>query len=370
MTDQMFTDAEPVTELGTFDTAFRLLPVTDVKRDEDEVLDEETIALLVESFARLGGRLQIQPILVDHDFTIIAGRKRFEAALRSGWTHIGAMVAKPGLSREALRFLEFEENRVRHVPSPLELLEGWEKHAEPVVREEARLAKMRHLRRGTEAPVSRDSCHEQPATVVSRISCHNEAESVEVITGGLAAVKVPEVTTRAAAKQYTGLSLETLEKIRTVRDLSEDESLPEPVKKAALRSVKDLETPGAKVEPALRRVVQAQEVARLDAEDPALIEERHNRDALDRVLRDTSLLVDRLAAGLAGELLAAARSDESGAEDLRAVRVSLTRALALVTAIELGVDGSHDNPEEVFAELSREVSERGLAAIADSREAF
>lgn len=361
-------DSEELANPGVFEAEFRVLPICDITvGDRLRDLDEDHVQTLVESFSRLGGRLQLQPIVVSHELVLSIGRHRLEAAKRSGWTHIGAMVAAPGLSPAALRFIEFEENRARSTPSPLELLQGWEEYAQPIIRAEAQLA----MSRGG------SNSHRTDSTQGARISCTLEPskgptfqEEPEQFNDSTASVpmaaSVTEVSMRAAAKEYTGYSPETLDKVRLVRDLVEDETTPEPVRKAALRSAKDLSEPGAKIEPAYRRVVEAQTQVELDKEDPRVLEQLRLRGVLDKMLKDTSLMSDALQSEHGSDLRRAVlQGDAVAVEDLKAIRLSLTMSLAQVAAIAYEADHVGSAPgADSFFEIGVKVQELATEAHA------
>ncbi|WP_416445505.1 ParB N-terminal domain-containing protein [Leucobacter sp. HNU] len=332
-------DAEYGSELGVFDAEYRMLEITMVKIvDRQRPLDEPHVESLVESYARLGGKLMLQPVLVTHDFELIAGRHRLEAAIRSGWTHIPAMVAKPGLSREALSFIEFEEDRLQLQRTPLELFEGWSKYVEPVLRAEARLA-MAQGGKGQEG--ARKSCT-LPA----------EPPAKEPTAPARPAAASPAVSLREAAKEYTGLGQDALAKIGEVKKLAESETAPDVVRKAAQRSLKDLAVPGAKVEPAHRRVMQAKSRVQLADEDPRELERQRLQDVLDRVLKDSSLLAERMDDDLGSDLRrAVAGGDETSAEDIRSVCAALLRCAATAAAVVYEAEEGHGDASSVFFEL-------------------
>ena len=338
--------------LGVFDATFQIVSVADVRvPDRQRPLDESHVEGLAESFGRLGGRLLLQPILLTHELELIAGRHRLEAARRSGWEHIPSMVAKPGLSREALAFMEFEEDRLQLQRTPLELFEGWSRFVEPVIRAEARS----NMARGGKGGLS------TPVTEGAQLSCTFPAGEA---TADTSAVSSSQVSMRDAAREYTGLSDATLAKIGEVKELAESESTPELVRKAAIRSMKDLSVPGAKVEPAHRRVVQAKTQLQLVQDDPRELERARLRDVLDRVLKDSSLLAERMDDDLGSDLRRAiADGDELAAEDMRSVRAALVRCAATAAAVEYELDRGRAEAESVFFEHGLEFQQLAADAL-------
>ena len=175
---------------GTIRQESKIVDVNDViVRERQREVDDKHVDAVMESFASLGGQLQLQPIILDGDFVLIDGAHRLAAVKKSGGTHINAMVFH-GVTDEDRPLLEAEANRVRKQLSPLELEDAWSKYYEPAFKARAQRNQVANLRKGTQTPVIGDS--------------YNGKE--------LAQVSIPK-----AAKATTGLSLDTLNRISDIK---------------------------------------------------------------------------------------------------------------------------------------------------------
>lgn len=291
-------------------------------------LSSEHVAQIRASYAQLGGQLQLQPIVLDEKLGLIDGAHRLEAAKQAGWTHITALVLE-GITDMHRPILEAEANRVRKNLTPVELEAVWRSHYEPAFKVQARQRQLAGLRRGTTVGVS--------------VVIENSDSGVQ--TSGLTMAK--------AAKQTTGLSLETLNKIAEVRQLSKSQRVPSEVREAAVVGLRKLARPNAQVASVHRQLMSLlQQLTRQrgDAEQQRL---QSLESTLERTLSDTSMLAERLAASLARDLEDAARIAETNREILRAVRVSLVRSLATVVSVECRLD---DDPLAALKRIGPEVS--------------
>lgn len=283
------------------------LPINSIIVEPDRRLSEAHIARLQDSYARLGGQLLLQPVLVDARFRLIDGAHRLEAARRSGWSRIAALVFT-GVEERSWPLIELEANRVRKTPTPLELEAVWRSHYEPEFRARARARRLSALRRKTSGLVLRNT--------------ENEEEGVQ---GALSAAK--------AAKQTTGLSIETLNKISAIRAMAEDRDIAADLRTSAVRSLQRLSRPGTSVDALYRSLVEGSRGPDPKNEEVARLERR-----LDRMLEESSLLAERLQGSLGTELGSAIRASPSAREQLRAVRVSLAQALAATVSIECRIE--------------------------------
>ncbi len=308
--------------------------------DRAREVHPDHVAALRRSFGRLGGHLQLQPIVLDERWVLIDGIHRLEAAKQSGWTHIGALVVE-GVRPGELPLLALEANRVRRNLSVLELEEAWRIHYAPGLREAASARRLSALRRGRRTSASPRGSIDVPRTGPPILGVSNNED-------GSASESIGR-----AAKRITGHSLDTLNKVAQIRELSQSSTVPEEQRKAAELGLRRLATPGVSVEPVYRALRNLQRRT-TDREGSALSErESADQSSVERVLFDTSLLADQLRGPLSDRLVSAARANEANLEMLRATRVSLARSLALVVAAECRVES---DPLRALARIGREVS--------------
>lgn len=294
-----------------------ILPLHEIKVKERlrERLNEENVQRLMQSFVNVG--LQIHPITVDEYHVLVAGEHRLEAMRRltangvAGWDTIRALVVT-GATEFDRRVIELEENQARAAMSPVEIQKAWASYGEPLFQSKAKERQnlgIANLRQGDDIP-------EAPVTG----NTGNRGTDASV-------------TLAAEARRATGKNLDWLNKVADVRALAENEKAPAELRDAAQRGLQRLSKPDAAVEPVWNALVKLQNKIResANAEEAQLL-------ALDKKLgatvRDVTLLEERLENGLAGVLREAAQVTPDGAERLRAVRVSLTKALALVVVAE------------------------------------
>lgn len=108
------------------------------------------ISALAESMRTLG---QLQPIIVDQDARLLAGRRRMEAARRLGWTEIGAIVYDRLCPERTRLHVESAENEC-HKPFTNEERIRLAADIERAERELARERRLAGLKTGNQAPVS------------------------------------------------------------------------------------------------------------------------------------------------------------------------------------------------------------------------
>ncbi len=265
----------------------------------------EHVAELRESFRRLGGQLQLQPILVDGDFALIDGAHRLEAAKQACWSHIGAIVFE-GATPEQRPLLEVEANRVRRSLTPLELEEVWRTHYEPELKARARQRQLAGLRQGEQRPVLGNSNNRETERVsISRV-----------------------------AKRVTGLSIDTLNKITEIRSTAASESAPEETRAFARRALRQLEQGRESVD-ALHRTLRTrlQQGDELQ-QDPERLRARELERVLERAVSETTLFAEQILRERGDQLEEAARLSPANREHLRAIRIALARSLATVVSRE------------------------------------
>ncbi len=81
------------------------------------------IEALMESLKKHG---QLNPIIINRSYELIAGFRRLEAAKRLGWKSIEAVILDKGSEEDKLE-IEIEENIQRQDLSPEELSQGWQR---------------------------------------------------------------------------------------------------------------------------------------------------------------------------------------------------------------------------------------------------
>lgn len=294
--------------------------------------DDSHVELIATSFRDL--RHQIQPIVVDEDLVLVDGAHRLAGAKLAGWDQIGAMIVR-GATEMDRSFLELEANRLRKQMSPAQVQAAWESFGEPLFKARAKQKQIANLRQGSETPVTRNPSNGE-----------NEMSMVQV------------------AREMTGLSLDSLNKIADIRAAAEGEDVPEILKKSAQKALRKLEVPGSKVDPVYTGLQKLANTIRLQG-DPA----EARRQVLEKQLGDTMVqlahLEERLdVKGLADELGEASRITPLGDENLRTIRMSLTKSLAMIVAVECRMT---NNPETTLnligAEVTRLLSKRSVELL-------
>lgn len=323
----------------------KIVDVNDViVRERQREVDEKHVDAVVESFASLGGQLQLQPIILDGDFVLIDGAHRLAAVKKSGGTHINAMVFH-GVTDEDRPLLEAEANRVRKQLSPLELEDAWSKYYEPAFKARAQRNQelgRSNLRSGADSPVIGDSYNREPATPVS----------------------IPR-----AAKETTGLSLDTLNRIGDIKATANSTTESPEIRAAAEKALEKLSKKGAAVETVHKSLMGMKE-RKQALVDPSEAQARQMEAKLDKTLSETSLLSEKLAGALGEDLRVAAQSEQVAQETLRAIRIALTQALASVVVIECSVGPQDANGalHRIGAEVTRMLSENAVAQLGMDRD--
>lgn len=272
--------------------------------NRSRLLNPQHVEQLKNSFARLGGQLQLQPVVVDEHLTLIDGAHRLEAARQSGWSHILAQTLT-GSSALHLPLLEHEANLVRRGLGPAHLEAAWRKHYEPELRARAKQRQLSGLRRGS-----------TPATDASTAARPHPRSIAE------------------SAKAVTGLSLATLNKVAEIRSLAALASASARVRETAAAAMRKLEEPGAAVSPLHRSVLAELSREHTSSEQARPVGDSSAQRELEQAFQEVSALMQKLR-GRTGEALRRAQPDDDQARDmLRALRVSLMSALTEVTHIE------------------------------------
>lgn len=314
------------------------IPISSIRVCDDRPLLEGHVLRLQESYARLGGQLLLQPILLDGDLLLIDGAHRLEAARRSGWYRVAALIFE-GATKSQWSLIEIEANRVRKQPTPLELESVWRSHYEPEFRARAKTRRLAALRKDMNAQPNTAAIMGMPGSVLGNTNNRARAEQ--------------PLSIAKAAKLTTGLSIDTLNKISEMRGVAESATDTMELRELAAEALRKVDRPGASVDAAHRQLMQAaartMQVAKGISDGQGPLPEAK----LDRVLEDSSLLAERLTGSLGEALETAARSNAAAREQLRGVRISLARSLATVVAIECRLE---NDPIAALRNIGSEVS--------------
>lgn len=331
--------------------------------DDRAQLDHAHVAEIQKSIARLGGRLILQPIIIDSAFVLIDGAHRLEAARIAGWSQIAACVVDEiGVSDKPM--LETESLRVRKQLGVLALEEVWRRHYEPELRAVAKERQLDALRSGE--------------VVIG--NSNNDAGGGHAGNDGRSLGEpTSHETVAQAAKRLTGCSLDTLNKVTWIRERAEGPSVTTELQEAARRCLQQLAKPGMSVETVYRALheLQCAQDTQLDqdiecARDPIsassegideleALRSRSQRPnwntthehTLERALTECSRIAERLEKDWNHQLTTAGRQGVAEAEIVRAIRVSLASALASMIAIECKLQS---DPMSTFQKIGLEVS--------------
>ena len=262
-------------------------------------VSEPHVQAIVASFERTGGKLQLQPIVIDQRLTLIDGAHRLLAARQAGWQFISAVIVED-LDSADMAMLEVEANLVRKSLGPANLEAAWRQHYEPWFRAQARQRQLAALNKGAQrARIARPE-----ASLSSTVS----------------------MSVSKAAKLTTGLSMQTLSKVTEIRAISVAEGVPDSVRDVARAAMLRLESAHASVTAEHRAVMTCM---REGAEPSPAVQ----RDRTLETMLTHALSTEQLAEQISDGTRSAAES-LTNIEMLRSVRMSLTRALASVTALE------------------------------------
>ncbi|MDI6022626.1 ParB N-terminal domain-containing protein [Leucobacter sp. UT-8R-CII-1-4] len=309
-----------------------------IVKERQRAVDQAHVAVVAQSFREMN--FQIQPIVVDEDYVLVDGAHRLQAAKNAGWETIGAMVVH-GATDEDRPLIELEANRLRKQMSPAEVYKAWKTYGLPVAQVRA---KSRQIEGGIRA------------SEISGFGRSNEGHGVTVNSSNSGDTSSASVA--AAAKQLTGMSLDSLNKIEDIHQIAESSSAPEPLRTAALTAIKKLEAPEARVDALHKNLLKIASVVRREI-DPGAAHLAYLENELGGTLTNVALLEQRLdERGLDKRLRDAARSLPLGAENLRTIRMSLAKSLAIIIAVECL---NAPTPTEILPMVVREVTQ----ALAD-----
>lgn len=96
------------------------LSINEIRIGKRVRIDEGDIHSLMLSLKKFG---QLNPVIVDSDYELIAGYRRLEAAKRLGWTTVKAIVVENPTDAEKLE-IELEENVQRKDLTEMEVADG------------------------------------------------------------------------------------------------------------------------------------------------------------------------------------------------------------------------------------------------------
>lgn len=237
---------------------WRLIPVNDViVRERQRQVNLNHVQTIRESFRDLKGHVQLQPIVVTDEMILIDGAHRLAAAKAEGWQYIGALVFSDVDEAQRQR-LEAEANLVRLQLSPVELEETWRTIYEPALREASRRKRSETAKQVNAARWGGDKLEHSSDDTETRdgfgnVVSSNLLETTEEASTG------SKNRMESQAKKLTGASLNTLKKVKEIREVAADESLPESTRNVAKASLEALQRVGASVDREYRRVVAARD---------------------------------------------------------------------------------------------------------------
>jgi len=295
---------------------WRVLRVDEIRPMPKASLNASHVESLRASFDRLGGQLQLQPILLDQELRVIDGNHRLEAARLAGWSHIAGMVLND-TDAQRRGLIEIEANATRRKLSPLDLERAWRTYYEPEFRAQAARKRAEAPRRSSRDAVIGDS--------------KNNASGASD-PGGSGRPGDPPLSLARRAKQVTGLSIDTLEKVAFVRQLADAQGTEPEVRESALRELRNLSVAGASVEASFRRVKRA--IDRSQGSDPTSRGAMLGEQAIERCLAEATRLDEQLRGPLAGPLVAAVRANACNRELLGALRTAYLDIATRVLDIE------------------------------------
>ena len=326
-----------------------------LKKRQREV-DTEHVAHILDSYQALGD-LQIQDIVLNQDYVLVDGAHRLQAAKDAGWTHIDAIIVE-GLTEEDRQLVEAEANRIRKALSPIELELTWRTYYEPRYKALAQKKQASSLIQNQKSTVTVNPGNrevEEGEFTVTGIYGNGEGDAGEF------ASTEGRINFAELAKQSTGISKDTLDKVSQIRLIAESEDVSESLRESALIGLKKLERPGAPVEPvfkALMKLVEAEERQRMTVEQREVLASQQLFHKLIDV--STSLAIQLDQADLA-QYVHLASVDPAGYSNVRSVAYSLAAAIADLVAVEgLGSVSPAVLIHDRIEEISRMIADRAI----------
>ena len=307
-------------------------------------LNQEHVDALSASFQLLGGELLIQPIVVDETLMLIDGLHRLEAAKQLGWRFVSAVVFERVNDQDRALLLA-EANRVRKQLSVVDLEWEWRTLYAPELEFQAKQRQLAGLRKRFPLQAQRVSSPLLPVIGNSNNQEKLGAQDSQPRSESLA----------RAAKRITGFSLDTLNKVATIRRIANSTTAPTDLQAAAKHGLQKIASSRASVDAVYRQLLHAAQVCKENSARAGLNPPRARQDEslLERLLVETSLLAERMA-GSAFEALSRVEPDDLvSAQLIEGVRSSLSIALAHVSAAE---SMRHREPAR---ELRRIITEAG-----------
>ncbi|MCA0378562.1 MAG: ParB N-terminal domain-containing protein [Actinobacteria bacterium] len=318
-------------------------------------LDDAHVRELLKSFELLGGRTQLQPIILSSGLELIDGAHRLAAARRAGWTSVIALVLDDAAPNDRL-LLECESGRVRRRLSVVDFEAVWRGYYEPTLRAEAKQRQLAGLRKHRmEAGEHETESARRPRPQTTLVIGNSNNQSVS---------EAPRESINKAAKRITGYSLETLNKVAQIRELAADERAPGVLRTAAEQCLQNLRRSGASVQGAYRSLLELRDGIEHGNSSVVRFPIARDVEALERALSEVSRLAERLDGGLAHQLEAAARRGGAERDMLRAARIATANCLAVLVAVECELDPEPLRALRVLGtEVGRSLSRRSTEHI-------
>ena len=295
--------------------------------EADHRLDPDHVASLCASFQLLGGELLIQPIVVDETLQLIDGAHRLAAAKQLGWRFISAVVFAHVSKRDRALMLA-EANRVRKRLSVIDLEQEWRKLYAPELEYQAKQRQLAGLRK--RFPHLAQRIHEtSPSSAAPVIGNSNNR--------GRAYWEGPRARAESlakAAKRITGYSIDTLNKVASIRGIAGSATAPAELRAAAIQGLQDIAVSRASVDAVFRQLRSGVQTAAQSVTEPTRAATDPGEVFLERLLIETSSIAERLGGPSSDALNGVRATDPVGIQLLEGVRSSLALALAHVAAAE------------------------------------
>lgn len=338
-------------------------------------VDREHVDALRDSFEKLGGELQIQPIVVDDEMVLIDGAHRLEAAKQLGWRFIAAVVFE-SLGEMDRALIASEANRVRKQLSVLDLEQEWRTLYAPELERQARQRQLAGLSRKRAYMARNDVPRPSGSGASTRVESVPLGSVPGVVIGNSNNHPrstlgqrdfLPAESLAKAAKRITGFSIDTLNKVAAIRKAASSEDAPVVLQNAARYGLQQIAASRASVDAVHRRLRSTMQQLNGPAASEGMSfpgsEREQARVILERLLTDSSLLADRVAAPPPEKLNFVWGANSAESHVLEGIRTALTQALAHVVALE---SLQSVEPRTQLARISRHIGGE-LSQIATSR---